>query len=155
MLHVNIFIIIGSLCAGLCDTATALRNLYYVLERDGTSLKHNIVDQNGSACRLRSLSISSPHSPPPPPSTIYIIALRNLSIIRCIFNSIQGRDRKKRHLYVVSIPIGIYLSQRIATSRESFTNLFKMKYVNHESRVSSAEVVNMRSNVNTAGIRGS
>jgi len=32
MLHVNIFIVIGSLCAGLCDTASALNNLYYVLE---------------------------------------------------------------------------------------------------------------------------
>lgn len=32
MLHVNIFIVIGSLCAGLCDTATALNNLHYILE---------------------------------------------------------------------------------------------------------------------------
>lgn len=32
MLHVNIFIVIGSLCAGLCDIAAALSNLYYVLE---------------------------------------------------------------------------------------------------------------------------
>lgn len=32
MLHVNIFIVIGSLCAGLCDIAAALNNLYYVLE---------------------------------------------------------------------------------------------------------------------------
>lgn len=33
MLHVNIFIVIGSLCAGLCDIATTLNNLYYVLDR--------------------------------------------------------------------------------------------------------------------------
>lgn len=32
MLHVNIFIVMGSLCAGLCDIAAALSNLYYVLE---------------------------------------------------------------------------------------------------------------------------
>lgn len=32
MLHVNIFIVIGSLCAGLCDIAAALSNLYYVLK---------------------------------------------------------------------------------------------------------------------------
>lgn len=32
MLHVNIFIVIGSLCAGLCDTATALSNLHYILK---------------------------------------------------------------------------------------------------------------------------
>lgn len=32
MLHVNIFIIIGSLCAGLCDIAAASNNLYYAPE---------------------------------------------------------------------------------------------------------------------------
>jgi hypothetical protein len=79
MLHVNIFIIIGSLCAGLCDIAAALINLYYVLE--STRRVHflfsvslslflcfffsivffwNVIDRsNGGVCRLRSLSISS------------------------------------------------------------------------------------------------
>lgn len=33
MLHVNIFIVIGSLCAGLCDIAAALNNPHYVLQR--------------------------------------------------------------------------------------------------------------------------
>lgn len=37
MLHVNIFIVIGSLCAGLCDIAAALSNLYYVLEHSRSS----------------------------------------------------------------------------------------------------------------------
>lgn len=38
MLHVNIFIVIGSLCAGLCDIAAALNNLYYVLENTQSTL---------------------------------------------------------------------------------------------------------------------
>lgn len=85
MLHVNIFIVIGSLCAGLCDIATALSNLYYVLEITRSShflpfllslslslplfpslsfaLLQNVIDRsNGGECRLRSLSISSSFS---------------------------------------------------------------------------------------------
>lgn len=77
MLHVNIFIVIGSLCAGLCDIAAALYNLYYVLQNalstpcfffsfssiSPSLLLQNVIDRsNGGVCRLRSLSISSSFS---------------------------------------------------------------------------------------------
>jgi len=95
MLHVNIFIVIGSLCAGLCDTASALNNLYYVLENTHDTWQYlllRISPGHNQQIKRGRVSAQVPKyllfffsASAPPPSTIYIIVMRNLSVIRCIY----------------------------------------------------------------------
>lgn len=145
MLHVNIFIIIGSLCAGLCDIAAASNNLYYAPESTRSTrfrlsfllsvfpfaLLQNVIDRsNGGVCRLRSLSISSSSSSSSFSFFSFTVNYLHNCLAKSLRNTLhlftEGGEKRKRFFTFAFVP-NSYLSPRRTGFVKFLFNSYEMK----------------------------